>query len=90
MIRPTGNWVLIKELPQVRKTGGGILLPDIADMPSFKMVQFEVLGVGPKADQEIKPGNTVLIDQFRSFSKQDVGEGQWLVQDSALALVIPR
>ncbi|MBO8128779.1 MAG: co-chaperone GroES [Peptococcaceae bacterium] len=69
MIRPLGERVVVKPLPQEEVTKGGIVLPDTA---KEKPQKGEVVAVGPgrlldngqRVAIDLKPGETVLYSKY--------------------------
>ncbi len=89
MIKPCNNWVLITEIPLTQESPGGIAYPPNYQGYRQGKMDFKVLAAGPKCDPAITPGSLCVLDQYRIMSRQDAGApGQFLVQDSAIAIVI--
>lgn len=69
MIRPLGERVVVKALPQEEKTKGGIVLPDTA---KEKPQEGEVISVGPgrlletgqRVPIDLKPGDRILFSKY--------------------------
>jgi chaperonin GroES len=68
-IKPIGEKIIVKPMPQEQKTAGGIVLPDTA---KEKPQQGEVMAVGSgrlldngqKIPPEVKPGDKVLYSKY--------------------------
>ena len=62
-LRPLGNNVLARVLPDERKTSAGIVLPQEFDRVAWGVaLRVEVLAVGPQVDPEIQPGCVLVVD----------------------------
>ncbi|MHB1042663.1 MAG: co-chaperone GroES [Eubacteriales bacterium] len=69
MIRPLGERVVVKALPQEEKTKGGIVLPDTV---KEKPQEGEVVSVGPgrlletgqRVPIDLKPGDRILFSKY--------------------------
>lgn len=83
MIRPLGDRVVVKALPQEEKTKSGIVLPDTA---KEKPQQAEVVAVGPgrlmengqRATLDLKAGDKVLFSKY-SGNEVKVEEEEYLI-----------
>ena len=68
-LKPMGDRVVLKRLPQEEKTAGGIFLPDTAQE---KPMRGEVVAVGPgkvldsgeRTRMEVEVGQTVLFGKY--------------------------
>lgn len=80
-IRPLGDRIVVRRMPQEEKTAGGILLPDTAKK---KPQKGKVLAVGPgrlnkkgeRRPLQVKEGDTVYFtswagDEFRERGRED-------------------
>ena len=56
-LEATNNHVIVKMLPKVDKTEGGIIVPDTAVVESF--LRGEVISIGPAAGDDIKVGDVI-------------------------------
>jgi chaperonin GroES len=88
-VRPLGDRVIIKPLPQDDMTKGGIILPDTA---KEKPQQGEVIAVGKgrildngtKVDMEVKPGEKVLYGKYSGTEIKLEGEEYLIVKESEI------
>jgi chaperonin GroES len=88
-VRPLGDRVIIKALPQDEKTKGGIILPDTA---KEKPQQGEVVAVGKgrilengtKVDMEVKAGDKVLYGKYSGTEIKIEGEEYLIVKESEI------
>ncbi|HXE73724.1 MAG TPA: co-chaperone GroES [Candidatus Nitrosotenuis sp.] len=78
-VRPLGERVLIKPLPQEEKTAGGVILPDTA---KEKPMKGEVVAAGPgkindkgeRTPMELKVGDKVLFGKYAGTEIKIDGE----------------
>ena len=92
-IRPLGDRVIVKALPQEEKTRGGIILPDAA---KEKPQQGEVVAAGPgrKSDKgelmamEVKVGDRVLYGKYSGTEVKVEGEEFLIVKESEILAVL--
>jgi len=88
-VRPLGDRVIIKPLPQDEKTKGGIILPDTA---KEKPQQGEVVAVGKgrilengtKVDMEVKAGDKVLYGKYSGTEIKIEGDEYLIVKESEI------
>lgn len=92
--QPTSNLVLIKRQVDFKETSAGIIIPETAQKPSMKAV---VLAVGPgkvmdngvRVPMVVKPGDRVLITQWRGTEiENDLNEKWWIVKEDELMAVV--
>ena len=75
MIRPMNDRIMVRRIPET-DTKSTIIIPDVAQQPSFRG---EILSVGPgkrRADGsrqplDVKPGEIVWFGQYTDFDKED-------------------
>jgi chaperonin GroES len=92
-VRPLGDRVIIKALPQEDKTKGGIILPDTA---KEKPQQGEVVAVGSgrilengtKVTMEVKAGDKVLYGKYSGTEIKIEGEEYLIVKESEILGII--
>jgi len=78
-LKPMGDRVVLKRLPQEEKTAGGIFLPDTAQE---KPMRGEVVAVGPgkvldsgeRTRMEVEVGQTVLFGKYSGTEVKIDGE----------------
>lgn len=83
MIKPLGDRVVVKALPQEETTKSGIVLPDTA---KEKPQQGEVVAVGPgrmmengqRAAIDLKAGDKVFFSKY-SGNEVKIGEEEFLI-----------
>ncbi len=85
-----GKRLLVSPMPQPDRTAGGIMLAE-AYKPEQQI--YHVLEVGTKVE-EIARGQRILLDQYAVKSKveagtADNGQPQFIIEESAAALVFP-
>lgn len=88
-VRPLGDRVIIKPLPQDEKTKGGIILPDTAkEKPQQGQViaigNGRILDNGTKVDMEVKPGDKVLYGKYSGTEIKIEGEEFLIVKESEI------
>ncbi len=92
-IKPLGDRVIIKALPQEEKTRGGVILPDTA---KEKPQQGEVVAVGPgrvtekgmKVDMEVKAGDRVLYGKYSGTEVKIDGQDYLIVKESEILAIL--
>lgn len=92
-IRPLGDRVIVKALPQEEKTKGGVILPDTA---KEKPQQGEVVAVGPgritdkgaKVDMEVKVGDKVLYGKYSGTEVKLDGEEYLIIKESEVLAIL--
>lgn len=92
-IRPLGDRVIVKALPQEEKTKGGVILPDTA---KEKPQQGEVVAVGPgritdkgaKVDMEVKVGDKVLYGKYSGTEVKLEGEEYLIIKESEVLAIL--
>lgn len=88
-VRPLGDRVIIKPLPQEEKTKSGLIIPDTA---KEKPQQGEVVAVGSgrildngtKVEMEVKTGNKVLYGKYSGTEIKLDGEEYLIVKESEI------
>ena len=83
MIKPLGDRVVVKALPQEEKTKSGIVLPDTA---KEKPQQGEVIAVGPgrllengqRATIDVKAGDKVFFSKYAG-NEVKIDEQEYLI-----------
>lgn len=88
-VRPLGDRVIVKALPQEAVTKGGVILPDTA---KEKPQQGEVVAVGSgkvlengtKLPMEVKLGDKVLYGKYSGTEIKIDGEDYLIVKESEL------
>lgn len=88
-LKPLGDRVLIKPLPQEEKTKGGIILPDTAQE---KPQQGEVMAVGggktldngQKVSMEVNVGDKVLYGKYSGAEVKVEGEEYLIIQEKEI------
>lgn len=78
-LKPLGDRIVLKRLPQEEKTSGGIILPDTAQE---KPMKGEVVAVGPgktlesgeKTRMEVEVGQIVLFGKYSGTEVKIDGE----------------
>jgi chaperonin GroES len=92
-IRLLGARLLVASLPKQDRSAGGIMFPQNHD-PQQDI--FRVLAVGPgrklkdgaTVPVEAKSGDHILVDKFSIGSKVEAGPGQFIIEESAVAMVM--
>lgn len=92
-IRPLGDRVIVKALPQEEKTKGGVILPDTA---KEKPQQGEVVAVGPgrvtdkgtKVDMEVRVGDKVLYGKYSGTEVKLDGEDYLIIKESEVLAIL--
>jgi chaperonin GroES len=88
-LRPLGDRVILKALPQEDVTRGGVILPDSA---KEKPQQGEVMAVGTgrlldngeKVPMEVKEGQKVLYGKYSGTEVKIEGEEYLIVKESEI------
>lgn len=93
-IKPLGNRVVLKSLPEEEVTKGGIILPDTAEKE--KPEQAEVIAVGPgklldngkRSEMEVKTGDKVIFSKY-SPTEIKLDEEEYLIvgEDDVLGII---
>jgi chaperonin GroES len=94
-IRPLGERVIVKALPQEEKTKSGIYLPDTA---KEKPQQGEVMAVGNgKITEEgktipmnVKAGDKVLYGKYSGTEFKIDGEEYLIIKESEILAILPQ
>ena len=92
-IKPLGDRVIVKALPQEEKTRGGVILPDTA---KEKPQQGEVVAVGPgrvtekgtTVDMEVKAGDRVLYGKYSGTEVKIDGQEYLIVKESEILAIL--
>jgi chaperonin GroES len=92
-VKPLGDRVIIKPIPQEEKSKGGIILPDTA---KEKPQQGEVVAVGSgrildngtKVNMEVKVGEKVLYGKYSGTEIKIEGEEYLIVKESEILGII--
>jgi chaperonin GroES len=92
-MRPLGDRVIIKPLPQEEITKGGVYLPDTA---KEKPMQGEVIAVGTgkilengtKVPMEVKQGEKVLYGKYSGTEVKIEGEEYLIVKESEILAIL--
>ena len=92
-LKPLGDRVVLKRLPQEEKTAGGIFLPDTAQE---KPMKGEVVAVGPgktldsgeKTRMEVEVGQVVLFGKYSGTEVKIDGEDLLIMKESDIMGVI--
>jgi len=92
-IRPLGDRVIVKALPQEERTKGGVILPDTA---KEKPQQGEVVAVGPgrvtdkgtKVDMEVRVGDRVLYGKYAGTEVKIEGTEYLIIKESEVLAVL--
>ena len=92
-IRPLGDRVIVKALPQEERTRGGVILPDTA---KEKPQQGEVVAVGPgrvtdkgtKVDMEVRVGDRVLYGKYAGTEVKIEGTEYLIIKESEVLAVL--
>ena len=92
-IRPLGDRVIVKALPQEEKTRGGVILPDTA---KEKPQQGEVVAVGPgrvtekgtQVEMEVQVGNRVLYGKYAGTEVKLDGEDYLIIKESEVLAIL--
>jgi len=92
-VRPLGDRVILKPMPQEEKTKGGVILPDTA---KEKPQQGEVVAVGSgrildngtKVDMEVKVGDKVLYGKYSGTEIKIEGEEYLIVKESEILGIV--
>jgi co-chaperonin GroES (HSP10) len=84
VVKVLGDRLLVRQL--VRDTRVG----HFYYAPGFTPEQFlhEVVSVGSKVRDEIKPGDRVFLDQYRLTDRTQAGDDLWIVRVEACCLVL--
>ncbi len=93
-IKPLGNRVVLKSLPEEEVTKGGIILPDTAEKE--KPEQAEVVAVGPgkmlddgkRSEMEVKVGDKVIFSKYSPTEIKLDGEEYLIVGEEDILGVI--
>ncbi len=88
-VRPLGDRVIVKALPQEAMTRGGVILPDTA---KEKPQQGEVVAIGngrildngTKLNMEVKVGDKVLYGKYSGTEIKIDGEDYLIVKESEI------
>ena len=88
-VKPLGDRVIIKPMPQEEKTKGGVILPDTA---KEKPQQGEVVAVGKgritddgkKIEMEVKAGDKVLYGKYSGTEIKIEGDEYLIVKESEI------
>jgi chaperonin GroES len=92
-IKPLGDRVIVKALPQEEKTRGGVILPDTA---KEKPQQGEVVAVGPgritdkgvKVDMQVRVGDRVLYGKYSGTEVKIDGQEYLIVKESEVLAIL--
>ena len=92
-LKPLGDRIVLKRLPQEEKTSGGIILPDTAQE---KPMKGEVVAVGPgktlengeKTRMEVEVGQTVLFGKYSGTEVKIDGEDLLIMKESDILGII--
>jgi chaperonin GroES len=92
-VRPLGDRVIIKALPQESMTKGGVILPDSA---KEKPQQGEVVAVGngkvldsgTKLNMDVKVGDKVLYGKYSGTEIKIDGEDYLIVKESEVLCIL--
>jgi len=92
-LRPLGDRVILKALPQEEVTRGGVILPDTA---KEKPQQGEVVAVGTgkllengtKVPMEVKEGARVLYGKYSGTEVKIEGEEYLIVKESEILAIL--
>jgi len=93
-IKPLGDRVVLKSLPEEEVTKGGIILPDTAEKE--KPEQAEVVAVGPgkmlddgkRSEMEVKVGDKVIFSKYSPTEIKLDGEEYLIVGEEDILGVI--
>lgn len=92
-IRPLGNRLIVKRVPEQEKSKGGIIIPDAA---KEKPVEGHVVAVGPgrcledgrRVPVDVKAGDRILFGKYSgSEVKLDGAEHVVLTEDDVLGVL---
>ncbi len=88
-LKPLGNRVIIKVMPQEEVTSSGIILPETANKESQKEGEVIALGKGDKLKElNLKEGNKVIFSEYGgSEIKVNGQEYKILNHDDLLAVI---
>jgi len=92
-LRPLGERILVKALPQEEKTKGGVIIPDTA---KEKPQKGEVIAVGKgklmddgnRIKMEVKPGDMVLYGKYSGTEIKYEGEEFIFMKESEVLAII--
>lgn len=92
-LRPLGDRVIVKPLPQEEVTKGGVILPDTA---KEKPMQGEVIAVGTgkilengtKVPMEVKAGDRVLYGKYSGTEVKIEGDEYLIVKESEILAIM--
>ncbi len=92
-IKPLGDRVIVKALPQEEKTRGGVILPDTA---KEKPQQGEVVAAGPgritdkgvKVEMEVRVGDRVLYGKYSGTEVKIDGQEYLIVKESEVLAIL--
>ena len=86
MLKPYGDRILVKPMPEEEKSAGGILLPDSA---KERPQSGEVIAVGPgkiedgkRLAMEIKAGDTIVYSKYGGTEIKVDGEDYLILKES--------
>ena len=86
MLKPYGDRILVKPMPEEEKSAGGILLPDSA---KERPQSGEVIAVGPgkiedgkRIAMEIKAGDTIVYSKYGGTEIKVDGEDSLILKES--------
>ncbi len=86
MLKPYGDRILVKPMPEEEKSAGGILLPDSA---KERPQSGEVIAVGPgkiedgkRIAMEIKAGDTIVYSKYGGTEIKVDGEDYLILKES--------
>ena len=86
MLKPYGDRILVKPMPEEEKSAGGILLPDSA---KERPQSGEVIVVGPgkiedgkRIAMEIKAGDTIVYSKYGGTEIKVDGEDYLILKES--------
>jgi hypothetical protein len=89
LLMPTHDWVVCALVIEERRTPGGIITPEVAEIAGSNIQELEVLAAGPTSPSGLLPGDrlkvvgkvpTFACDGAEYFMVRDAQPGIWPVE----------
>ncbi|MCD8028024.1 MAG: co-chaperone GroES [Erysipelotrichaceae bacterium] len=86
MLKPLHDYVILKKEKAENKTASGIILTTPKEQASNKAT---VVSVGPKCDEQLQPGTTVIFKEYSGTKFKDESEDEYMIlqEEDILAIV---
>jgi co-chaperonin GroES (HSP10) len=85
-MRALSNIIIVKEVKEVKKTKGGLLLTD-KDSEEMRYQKGEVLTMGPDV-RCVEEGNTIYYDKHRAYATSIEGQIVTVIRESDGVVVL--